>query len=291
MNCVLTQASTVTRSRSMARMHVVGVEALVHDGGDAEHRRGDVRGPDPEPERRGDRAEEHVVAGHLAGLGRELVEVHPPVLGVHDALGHAGGARRRVDQEHVVGPVGAGRRVPRRLRAAIDGHTVVVDHHVVAERAAGLLQHRHEVGGGAAAVFGEGHEGLGAGEGEEVAELVVAGPVAEPDDGQARRARRRRTPRAPPRRRGAAPRPGCPAGVRCRRAPPPARWRGRRTPPSGAPAVGDERIVVGRGRPPSLQPRRPPSCHPTSRGRGTRRRRRDRAAPGTFYYAAVVVCR
>ena len=43
-------------------------------------------------------------AGELAVGDRLLVEVVPPILGVDNAFGHAGGARRGVDQEDVVGP-------------------------------------------------------------------------------------------------------------------------------------------------------------------------------------------
>ena len=77
-----------------------------------EHRRGaqvdrcGVRGPDAEAERCGNDRQEDVVGGELAVGDRLLVEVVPAVLGVDDALGQAGGARRGVDQERVVGPEG-----------------------------------------------------------------------------------------------------------------------------------------------------------------------------------------
>jgi hypothetical protein len=164
--------------------HVVGIEAFVHDGRHAEDRGCDVRRPEPEAERRRDRAQEHVVTSHVAGLGRELVEVHPAVLRVHDALRHAGGARRRVDDEHVVGPIGAAGEVAHR-RGGVDRDTLPVDDHVVRERTARALQHRHELGRRPAPMLGQGEQRVGTGEGEQVADLVVARAMSETDDGEA----------------------------------------------------------------------------------------------------------
>ena len=125
---MLTHPSTVTCSRSIARSARVGVEAFLHDRGAPEHRGRDVRRPQPEPERRGEGAEEHVVGGEATGGGRELVEEHPAVLVVHHALGQPGGARRGVHEEEIVGserPGGerTGVEAPRlRLALAVGGH-------------------------------------------------------------------------------------------------------------------------------------------------------------------------
>jgi hypothetical protein len=75
----------------------------------AEDRRGEVCGPQAEPERRRDEAREDVIAREAAGFDRELVEVEPPVLGVDHDLREAGRSRGGVEHEHVVGPEGPAR--------------------------------------------------------------------------------------------------------------------------------------------------------------------------------------
>ena len=139
----------------------------------------------PKPNGAGIALEEDVVTGHVPGVGRDLMEVHPSVLGVHHALGHAGGPGGRVDEEHVVGSVRPVGQVTNG-GAWIGGLPVGVDHDVMAERATRGLQHRHQFGGRAAAVLRERDQGVGSGEAEEVAQLVVTGAVAEAHDRQAR---------------------------------------------------------------------------------------------------------
>ena len=148
------------------------------------------------------------------------------------ALRHAGGARRRVDQEHVVGSVGAAGRRRRRRRPGIGRRPVVVD----APRGVRADIPRPAASSTSSAV---GRPRCSASvtsasarvRREEVAQLVVAGAVAEPDDGEARRARRRRTRRGRRRRRGGGPRPGRLGGARYRRARARARWPARRSRP------------------------------------------------------------
>ena len=101
------RADTTQHRRAVAldrRARRGGIEALNAHGGGAEADRRGVRGPDAEAVRGGDDRQKDVVAGELAVGDRLLVEVVPPILGVDNAFGHAGGARRGVDQEDVVGP-------------------------------------------------------------------------------------------------------------------------------------------------------------------------------------------
>ena len=60
----------------------------------------------PKPNGMGMHGQEHVVRFEFAVGDGLLVEVVPPVLGVDNAFGQSGGARRGVDQEDVVGPNG-----------------------------------------------------------------------------------------------------------------------------------------------------------------------------------------
>ena len=91
---------TVTLDRRAGRGRV---EAFDAHGRRAEVDRCGVGGPDAEAERGGDHRKEHVVGGELAVGDGLLVEVVPPILGVHNAFGQPGGARRGVDEEGVVG--------------------------------------------------------------------------------------------------------------------------------------------------------------------------------------------
>ena len=78
-----------------------GVELRQQHAGCAEQGGRDVRGPDPEAERRGQRGEEDVALGEVGGVDREAVEVVPARLVVHHALGQPGGAGGRVQQEEI----------------------------------------------------------------------------------------------------------------------------------------------------------------------------------------------
>ena len=80
-----------------------GVEPLDEHRRRAQIDRCGVGGPDSEAERCRDDRQEDVVGGQLAVGDGLLVEVVPAVLGVDDAFGQPGGARRGVDQEDVVG--------------------------------------------------------------------------------------------------------------------------------------------------------------------------------------------
>ena len=82
------------------------VESLDSDRCGTQVNRRGVRGPDTEPEGRGDHRQEHVVGFEFAVSDGFQMKVVPPVLGVDNAFGQPGGARRRVDQEYVVGPDG-----------------------------------------------------------------------------------------------------------------------------------------------------------------------------------------
>ena len=75
------------------------VELLHQDRLRPQHGGGEVTHPQAEPERRRDDDQEDVVLSELRALA---VEVLPTVLGVHHALGQAGGARRGVDEEELV---------------------------------------------------------------------------------------------------------------------------------------------------------------------------------------------
>ncbi len=83
--------------------HGLDVEARAHDARRARDRRREVRGPEPEAERRGQRGEEHVVRREVRHSVRELVKGEPARLRVHDDLRQARRPRGRVEQPQGVG--------------------------------------------------------------------------------------------------------------------------------------------------------------------------------------------
>ena len=98
---------------------------------------------------------------------RELVEVEPPVLGVHHALRQAGGARGGVEQEERVGVGGGeavgGRRVelaPSGIPASSDG-AVDVDQHDAVDAGPEPARSATSCGCGAAPVLGDGDAASG----------------------------------------------------------------------------------------------------------------------------------
>jgi hypothetical protein len=101
-----------------------------------------VRRPHAEAERRRDHRAEDVVGGEAARLERELVEVEPAALVVHDALREPGRARSRVQQEDVVGR--EAERGIDRLEAAAAGE-LAFDDDVMRQGAADLAADRGEV--------------------------------------------------------------------------------------------------------------------------------------------------
>ena len=103
MNCVLTHASTVTRCATTARRVRSTSNFAASTVGHPSTPGREVRRPQAEAEGGRHGTEEDVVGGERAGLGRQLVEVEPSVLGVQDALGQPRRARSRVDHEQVVG--------------------------------------------------------------------------------------------------------------------------------------------------------------------------------------------
>ena len=184
---MLTHESTVTRFALDEAQGLVGVEPFHHDRGAAEDVGRDVRGPQAEAERRGHRAEEHVVARHLPRRGRELMEEEPAVLVVQHALRHAGGAGRGVDDEEIVGAVRAAAAVEGRVGRgiAVDGDAaacVAGDHDVLRDGEAVGAERVDELGGRATAVLRQGDDPLGAGLAQDVADLRVTGAMAETHD-------------------------------------------------------------------------------------------------------------
>ena len=163
---------------------LVGVEVVHHHRGAAEDARGEVAGPEPEAERGRDGAEEDLVVAEVAGQRGQPVEVEPPVLGVHDALGQAGGARGGVQQEQGVGVrVGEGSLDLRPGspfgHPAVDDRAVDVDQHDAVDGRAERGEVGHQLPGGTAAVLGDGDEDAGPGEREQMGDLAVAGPMAD----------------------------------------------------------------------------------------------------------------
>ncbi len=185
-NWVLTQASTVTRSRSMAaitasasKRSCTTVGAPSTDGVTC-----DVQMPKPNGAGIALRKTSSVVMSP-ASAASWWKYIHR-FCGVQHALRHAGGAGRRVDQEEVVGPVGApgdvalGRAADRPARPSSSTTTWCSSAHPAVRS----TSTRSAVGRPRCSV--ERDQRVGAGEADEVADLVVAGPVPEPDDGEAR---------------------------------------------------------------------------------------------------------
>ena len=159
----------------------------------AEHAGREVRRPQAEAEGGRHGTEEDVVGGERAGLGRQLVEVEPSVLGVQHALGQPGRARGRVDHEQVVGtqrPPGqeAGRRgrSGRLDRGSVDEDRRVREvQHVgnddVAKPGQAVdPQRRHQVVGGLPEEVLVGDQRGRPGARQEVAQLGPAGAGADP---------------------------------------------------------------------------------------------------------------
>ena len=241
-NCVLTHASTVTRSRSMARERGVGVEALLHDGGAPEHRGRHVRRPEPEAERRGERAEEHVVGGHVArrrpraggrtssGSGCARTHLGSPVVPDVELT------RKRSSAPNARAGERAGVEAPR-VRPSLVAVASAHDHAGVSARSSGTRSAPSR--------------SVGDDRGRRRSWSGGGGSRRRRRGGRCprrsgRRARRRRTRRGPRRRRGAAPRRGARAAARCAASTPASRVaRASYSAHDIRGVVGDERVGVG----------------------------------------------
>ncbi len=179
---------------------VVGIETLRDDERRAEECRGEVRGPQAEPERRGHRAQHNLVARQTTAAHRELMEVHPSVLRVHHTLRQPRRPRRRVDQEQIVrAHPPALQHLPRhrrRCRHTVDENRIVgcrleARHDDVGQRGGAMLAPaRDQLARVTTTMLGERHERGRIRTCEQVSDLAIARVCADADRSHARELRR-----------------------------------------------------------------------------------------------------